>query len=162
MGNRCNIITYSQIRNYGSIDQLLGSWGVCFVLYEWKEHYGHWCLLIKSGKLLEFFDPYGGFPDSQLHHVPEAMKVKLGEDYPYLSRLMMHFEGDLSYNEFQFQKLDKETKDCGRWCILRAELKDAPLKVFADLFKGLYGDQLATFMTTPNDELIPSEEEYDN
>ncbi len=155
MGGQCNIVVYGQIKGYNSIEQLLDPYGVCFILYEWKPHYGHWCVLIKSGNLLEFFDPYGGPVDTQLHHVPPSFKVESGQDRPYLGELMMNYDGPMSYNEFQFQSLDKAVKDCGRWCLVRADLRDLTLAQFKDLFLNIYGDELATFMTTSNRDLLP-------
>lgn len=148
MGGNANIVVYSQIQDYESIDQLIEPYGVCFILYEWKPHYGHWCLLSKHDNLLEFFDPYSGMPDDELDHVPKRFRKKLGEDHPYLCDLLRACDYDLSYNEFQFQKLSPDISTCGRWCILRAILKDLTLYQFKNLFLNAYGDDIATILTS--------------
>jgi len=148
MDGKANVVVYPDIHKYRSIDRLLGNYGVCFILYEWKPHYGHWCCLIRHGNLIEFFDPYGNWPDSCLEDVPEPYRTESNQLKPYLTNLMIKCDYDLSYNEFQFQKLDEEVKDCGRWCCVRALLKELPLKDFKDLFFNEAGDDLVTVLTS--------------
>lgn len=147
MGNHANIVTYSQIRNYSSIDQLLGPYGVVFILYEWRKGYGHWTVLTKHKNLLEFFNPYGGMPDDELDNVNPDLRKELGEDHPYLSDLLRKCKYDLSYNEFQFQRLDHGIKTCGKWCVIRAYLKDLDLYDFQKLFHDMYADDLVSILT---------------
>jgi len=148
MGNRATVITYSKLKNVTDIDQILNPYGVAFILYEWKKNYGHWCLLIRSGKLLEFFNPYGGMPDDELDNVKPELRKQLGEDKPYLSNLLRECPYEISYNEFQFQKLASGVKTCGRWCIMRAYFKDMDLYDFQRLFYDMYGDEIVTYLTS--------------
>lgn len=148
MGNRCNIVRYRDIKKYNSIKQLLGTYECCFILYEWQERSGHWCLLTKSKNEVEFFDPYSGIPDSELDQVPEDKRIELGENHPYLSDLLRNCKYEICYNEFQFQKLDKGIKTCGRWCCLRCLLKDMNLYDFQKFFQGMYGDSVVTSLTS--------------
>lgn len=153
MGNQCNIVRYQDIKKYNSIKQLLGPHECCFILYEWQPRSGHWCLLTKHKNLVEFFDPYSGMPDSELDQVPEDKRVELGEDHPYLCDLLRTCSYEISYNEFQFQKLDKNVKSCGRWCCLRCLLKDMDLYDFQRFFLSLYGDDIVTALTTKTEDL---------
>lgn len=149
MHGQANIVRYRDIKNYKTVQQLLEPYNVCFILYEWKEHYGHWCVLIRHDNLIEFFDPYSGFPDSEIHQIPEPFRTESGQDEKALSKLLIKYTGELSYNEYQFQKLDQNVKDCGRWCVIRGLLKDLPLEDFKKLFLNVYGDDIATILTTP-------------
>lgn len=148
MKNDANVVSYRDLPKYSSIDDLFGHHHVCFILYEWKPSYGHWTLLSRSDRLLEFFDPYGKFPDSQLAHVPEPWRTQSHQNVKWLSKLMIKSNYDLSYNEYKFQKLDEDTKTCGRWCVVRALLRDLPLEDFKRLFLSKDGDMLATVITS--------------
>lgn len=142
-----NVISYSELKNYNNIDQVLGPENICFILYEWKPHYGHWCLLQRSGNLIEFFDPYGKFPDSQLEEIEEPFRTGSGQKEKTLSKLLLDSDNELSYNQYPFQHLGNGVKTCGKWCVMRAFLKDLKLDEFQDLFLGVYSDDLVTFLT---------------
>lgn len=154
-----NVILVKNLRGFDSIEELLGENDACFLLYESKEHFGHWCALVKTKdkpkdkKSLEFFDPYGGSPDSQLNFITEPFLTESGQNKMLLSKLLLKYDGDLSYNEFQFQTFDKGVKDCGRWCALRIMLKELSLEMFKDLFFNIYSDDLATFLTMDESQL---------
>ena len=150
MGKEVNITTYGNLKNYNDVNELLYPNNVCFILYEWRPHYGHWVLLSKSDKDVEFFDPYGGFIDSQLDEVTVELRKELNEDNPYLSNLLRNSPYDISYNEFPFQKLSKAISTCGRWCIIRAKLKDMNLYEFQKLFMDKLGggDDIVTYLTS--------------
>lgn len=147
VGDKANVITYSQLRGYNTIDQVLGPYKCCFLLYEWRKGYGHWTLLTRHKNLIEFFNPYGGKPDDELDNVNPELREELGEDHPYLCDLLRKCNYDLSYNEFQFQKLDQGVKSCGRWTVIRALLKDMDLYDFQKLFYDLYADDIVTVIT---------------
>lgn len=148
---RANIILYPELHNYSSIDEILEPYGACFLLYEAQPHFGHWCCLLKThdkkGPLIEFFDPYGGFPDSQRRYIPELFRKLSHQDVPHLSYLLLKSPYELSYNQYHFQKMKKGVRDCGRWCALRIILRDVPLDQFAYLFNNRYSDDLATILT---------------
>ena len=99
--------------------------------------------------ILLIFDPHSGFPDSEIHQIPEPFGTESGQDEKALSKLLIKYTGELSYNEYQFQKLDQNVKDCGRWCVIRGLMKDLPLEDFKKLFLNVYGDDIATILTTP-------------
>lgn len=149
MGGRCNILVYGELQRVSDLNQILKPYDVCFILYEWYPGYGHWCALVRHKNTggVEFFDPYGGFPDSQLSHVPADFVHESGQDDKYLSKLMLKYDGPLSYNEFKFQHKDKNISSCGRWCCLRAILKDVGLNEFKKLFFGKHSDEIATALT---------------
>ncbi len=159
---KANVVLYSQIHTLDSIDDLLKPYGAAVILYETHENYGHWtCLTLrdeytkKGRQILEFYDSYGLPFDAQLKDIPKEFAEKTFQDQPYLSKLIIkdNCPYRLSYNEFQFQELTPNTKDCGRWCALRILLKELPLKVFRDFFYGLYSDDLVTILTMNDSQL---------
>lgn len=147
MHDRANLVTYPEIVNYKTLDELLGPYNVCFILYLWKPGMGHWCCITKHGKMVEFFDPYGNFVDNCLKDIPEPYRTESGQSEPMLSYLMKESPYKLSYNEYPFQELDEDVSSCGRWTILRGLLKDLTLEQFKYLFLDEYGDDIATLLT---------------
>jgi hypothetical protein len=152
------VIMYPNLHEYNSIHGLIHPYNACVILYETKPHYGHWCCLTVrtegTSKVLSFFDPYGCPIDSQLENIPEPFATTSHQDYPYLGNLILDtWDGLIEYNEFQFQKLDKTTKDCGRWCCIRIMFKHLSIDEFKELFYGPYADELVTFLTADTDQI---------
>jgi len=117
---RVNIEVYPNLYKYRSIDELLGPYGACILLFESKPSYGHWVLIFKlSNSKLEFFNPYGGYPDDTLLYIDDSFRKKTRQLKPRLSLLMLNSPYELSYNEFAFQKHKGDIKTCGRHCIVR-------------------------------------------
>lgn len=138
----------AKVRNIDPITAMLGKGKCCYLLYEWKNHVGHWCALTLSGNILEFFDPYGKTIDSQIEFIPPKFAAETGQDKKLLTRLMIDCPYELSYNEFGFQAWKKNIKNCGLWSGFRCLLKDMPLEQFNTLFlenydKGASDDLIA-------------------
>lgn len=146
--DQTNIQVYGDLRKFSSIDELLKPYNCCIILYEWKKNFGHWVLLSRTDNLLEYFDPYGKFPDYYIDQLTEPWKSESHQNQKWLSRLMLNSNYELSFNEFPFQKLGKDVRTCGRWSVIRCMLKDLPLNDFRNLFLNIYGDDLATFLTS--------------
>lgn len=149
---KTNIVRYPDLHKYDTIDQLLQPYNSAVLLYEDKPHSGHWCCVTKNkgggkGPLVEFFDPYGKFPDSQLDYIPKKYAKESHQNYPYLLHLLYDSPYRSSYNEFEFQEMKPKVKDCGRWCALRILFKDHTLDEFVDEFYGPYSDDIATLVT---------------
>jgi hypothetical protein len=148
LNNRTKIIRYPDIHTYRDIEDLLVPFGNCFILYETSEGHGHWTVLnMTPSGTLEFFDPYGGAPDTQLQFVPKAFAKESYQDYHYLLDLIKQSGKQATYNPYQFQKLAPGVKSCGRWCVLRTKLIDLPLGDFKKLFMGKDYDQIVSFLT---------------
>jgi hypothetical protein len=155
---KANLEVYPNLHKYKSIDQLLGKYGACIILYEAMPNYGHWCCIFKvNNKLIEYFNPYGGFhegfPDDSLNFIPPDFRETSNQNYPYLSRLMYISPYELSYNEISFQKKGNDIKTCGRWCALRLSLRKYDLYQFYDIVESLKqkmklsNDKLVTLLT---------------
>lgn|ERR1700759_3986003 len=148
VNNKANIVIYPDLYKYKSIDEVLGPYGAVFILFESKPNYGHWCLLFKiNNNKLEFFNPYNGYPDDSLDFIPVDFREKSNQNIPYLSILLYNSPYKLSYNEYDFQKHDKNIKTCGRWCAVRLICRNLSLKQFANLFHNEYGDMIVTLLT---------------
>lgn len=146
---KANIVLYPDLHKYNSIDDLLVPYGACFILFEAKPYYGHWCALIKlDDHTIEFFNPYGGYPDDSLEYISKEFRKESNQDHPYLSYLMMNSPYQLSYNEHKFQKRGNNIKTCGRWSAMRIMLKDLSLSEFTKMFLNKNSDKLVTRLTS--------------
>lgn len=151
LGGRTKIVKYSDIHRMNSIDELLVPFRSCFILYEVRENSGHWVvLLMLPDGSIEFFDSYGGTPDSQLTFIPKNFASRSYQNYPYLSMLLKKSGKHITYNPYQFQKFDNNVKSCGRWDVLRVKLIDLPLEDFKKLFLGKNYDDIVTVLTDNN------------
>lgn len=147
---KANLILYPQLHNYEMIDQILNPYGACIILYESQPNYGHWCCIFKiDDNTLEFFNPYGGYPDINLEQIPYNFRKESNQDYPHLSWLMYNSNYNLTYNQHKFQKYDQDVKTCGRWCALRLNCRSMPLEEFYKMIK-----QLTNKLHVTNDELV--------
>lgn len=151
---RVSIILYPNLHEYKTIDDVLGPYRAAIILFMAKPRYGHWCLLFQlDANTIEFFNPYGGFPDHSLEYIPMEFRKKSNQVHTILSKLMLNSPYELTYNEFAFQKQSKNIKTCGRWCIVRLCNKDLDLYQFRDYINNLSkylkinGDELVTLLT---------------
>ncbi len=120
LGGKVHIAMYPDLHNYENIDQLLGKYGACILLFEAKPQYGHWVLIFKlDSTTIEFFNPYGGYPDDSLLSINKKFRIKTNQEYPILSQLLIDSPYKLTYNEFQFQEKNHGINTCGRHCVVR-------------------------------------------
>jgi hypothetical protein len=114
------IMTYSQLNDYNTIDELLpGDKDYAFLLIEDSPNKGHWVAVSKYGDTTEFFDSYGGQPDSQLKWNSKEKNVKLGQGRKTLTELFNKFDGRVVYNPQTYQGSDSDVNTCGRHCTFR-------------------------------------------
>ena len=133
LDDRVNIILYPQIHQYKNIDQLLGPFQACVLLFEAKPKYGHWvCIFKLDPYTIEFFNPYGGFPDDSLLHINKIFRKESGQNYPLLSELLLNSPYKLTYNEFSIQRKNPNIKTCGRHCVVRLWYRDLSLYDYID------------------------------
>lgn len=147
MNGQTKIIRYPEIFKMKSIMDLISPFGNCFILYETSEGHGHWVCLTFHNNRIEFFDPYGGAPDSEFKYINKDFAHISHQDFPYLSRLLQESKMNVSWNKTPFQEFKQGVKSCGRWCVLRCKLKDLSLTDFRKLFHGADGDEIAAFLT---------------
>lgn len=123
LDNNVSIILYPDLHKYKHIDEILGKYNACILLFESKPKYGHWCAIIKNKNDIEFFNPYGGYPDDSLKKIPLKFALQSNQENPYLSLLLYNSEYNLFYNEFKFQQTSNDIKTCGRHCCVRVKNK---------------------------------------
>lgn len=154
INGKANLILYTDLHKYDSIDDILEPYGACILLFEAKPKYGHWCCLFKRNeKMIEFFNPYGGYPDDSLKFIPMRFRLVSNQFYPHLSWLMINSPYELSYNEYKFQKHGSDIKTCGRWCAIRLIFRYFSLNDFHELITyltkkfNMKSDELVTLLT---------------
>jgi len=154
VSKKANIILYPSLINYKTIEDVIGPHKATFLLFEAKKHYGHWCLIFQQNEhIIEFFNPYGGYPDDSLEYIDMEYREKSNQVHTYLSKLLFNSRYQLTYNEFDFQKHNPNIKTCGRWCVVRLLLRNLDLyqfKKYIDNMKkdlNLDGDKLVTLLT---------------
>lgn len=132
IGTDVNIEPYHNLGKYNSIEELCDNDSKsCVILYESKLNFGHYCcVILHDENTLEFFDPYGNPPDSQLSYAFYDLQFKT----PFLTDLINNFKGKLIYNKNKLQQFHKDVNTCGRWTSLRIRFRDMDLKDFSLLF----------------------------
>ena len=149
----CKVITYNKVKNFKTIDQMLGKDGCCVLLYLSKEGYGHYVSVFKRGKsIIEVFDSYKDMkPDQELKYVSKEENEKFHQDNPYLTALLYTSGKQIHYNNYAMQKMDNNISTCGRWAIVRILHRDKSIDAFNKWIKS----ECAKWKMTP-DELVTS------
>lgn len=125
-GGQKNIITYSDLKNYSSIDDLLpNDKSYKIILIEAEENVGHWVLLMRykyeDNTYIEFFNSYGLMPNTSLNFINKIKNILLGQNIKYLDLLLNDAKKKYTivYSSKRFQKLDNRIGTCGRHMLLR-------------------------------------------
>ena len=154
LNGKNKLVLYPDLINYDNIDKVLGKYGMCTLLFEAKENYGHWCCLWKlDNNTVSFFNSYGGYPDDSLKYIPEHFARISDQDYPYLSLLLDKSPYDLTYNEHAYQKKGKDIKTCGRHVCVRLLCRKLTDKQYYDYVKyftdkyNINADEFVTLLT---------------
>jgi len=138
------IHTYDQLYNINHFDELLDSLGRCIILYLTENgKTGHWISVIKKGNTVEFFDPYGYFPDTQGHNLntPDEINKEFGQDKPRLLELIYKAGYNLEYNNKPVQKERMDIATCGRHTASRLLFYKLSLDQYHDLMNKLKDEQ---------------------
>jgi hypothetical protein len=144
------ILVYPDLENVSSIEQIFDPMGRCMLLYPVSSEYsGHWVCLIKKGEHIEFFDPYGKAPDTELKWVSMAKRRDMNMEEPTLTRLLKESGYKVTYNSHDFQKDDQTVNTCGRHCVVRLMFKHLSLDEYRKLIKssGLPPDEFVAGIT---------------
>ena len=147
--HKAKCLLYKDLEKYNTIDEALGKHGALFLLYETSPQYGHWCAVFRRNKdTINFFDSYGTFPDQELYWVNKNTRKHLGQNIPYLSHLLLKSKNtNLEYNDYKYQKSDKNISTCGRWAAIRIILRDLTCEQFQKVFGTKDSDKLVTLVT---------------
>ena len=136
---KTHVLPYSELSNYNNINDIFKN-DSFVLLYEFKQNYGHYCCVLKYGKRITFFDPYGIFPDKELGHISEDFRILNNEKYPYLSELLLDAYNNsytIEFNQHQYQEMKKGINTCGRHCAVRIWKKDLNTDQFNEWFTDL-------------------------
>lgn len=157
-GFKKNVLKYSDIEDYDTIDKLLpGKRNFKIILLESTYNSGHWVCIMKYGDTIEYFNSYGLIPSKELDSNSELVNRQLEQDVKYLNLLLNKAldKYNIIYNKRKFQKLDPVIATCGNWCIIRGVMfKDANMDLYSfinfieDATKRLKltGDELVTLL----------------
>lgn len=133
--NKVKIISYEDMENYKTLDDIFDINNATIILYETSDHFGHWTLLLKDKNYLEFFDPYGLKPDEELNYDNKYNKrIHNGVTVAHLTHLLNESDYKLNYNRKRLQQFLKDVNTCGRWCVARVLLRHFTLSEFQKLF----------------------------
>jgi hypothetical protein len=95
---------------------------------------GHFVVLLKRPKAIEYFSSLGGSPYSELE--------KLGQNKEVLMKLL---GPNFIYNSRKLQSRSTTIHDCALWCLARCHLHEMKLAEFQKLF------QRSLHLNTPDD-----------
>jgi hypothetical protein len=114
------IMTYSQLNDFDNIEDVLPKdKDYAFLLIEDSPNKGHWVAISKYGDTVEFFDSYGGRPDSQLKWNSKSKNEKLGQGRKTLTEFFNDYKGRVVYNPVKYQGEGGDVNTCGRHCTFR-------------------------------------------
>jgi hypothetical protein len=120
------ILTYSQLKQYKTIDRLLTPFNpYCILLYESSPNNGHWVCILRyrpeknEDEVIEYFDSYGNEPDEPLTWIDNQTRDELGYDECYLTDMFDDTPKEVIYNDYKYQREKKDINNCGRYCVLR-------------------------------------------
>jgi hypothetical protein len=114
------ILKYSELSNYKTIDDLMpDNTDFSVILYEDSPNKGHWVCVLKYKPYIEFFDSFGGSPDSQLGWVSCKVRRMLDQSKTYLTDLFNKSPYDIIYNPIKYQATNDDINTCGRHCVFR-------------------------------------------
>jgi len=135
--NKSNIIKYSDLHQYNSIDDVFEGKESVIILYLKKSNFGHWCTLFKAPwkpETLYFFDSYGFKMDEEIKYSDEQLRIHQGKNVPHLTHLVQKSNYYLIQNKYQYQSKEHHINTCGRWAGIRAHLLDMSPKQFKTFF----------------------------
>ncbi len=148
-GPGSRIISYPEIKEYSSIEELFGRSKKLIILYlnevQGNNYNGHWCCLLKRREgrdtVVEFDDPYALPPDDELLWHSKQKLASLGEEHNYLEMLLHDFSLKpnhfVDYNEDKLQSDREDISTCGRWIVLRCHFYKIPLEQYQDFWRDL-------------------------
>lgn len=150
LDGQTKVMRYSALHTFSTIDEVLAPYDCAVILYETRPKFGHWvCISLDRSvqarglePVLEFFDPYGGFIDTQLDHIPEEFKKQTFQDYPYLSKLLVESPYTIQWNNKPLQKFKDSVNSCGRHVSLRLVMRDLPIREYQQFLLSKSGGSL--------------------
>lgn len=147
------VMTYKDLYNYGSINELLNNFDSVILLYEKQPDSGHYVLLSSKNNSIEHFDPLGMQIDDEFNYIDDAFRQQYYDQGKYLSNLLLNTPQKLEYNDHHLQKNSAGVSTCGRWCLMKDLLSVLNVDQFNHVFEQLKKkykknkDELVTIIT---------------
>jgi hypothetical protein len=151
--NNVKIMFYVDLNKCNDINELFNESHNIIILFRTEGNYGHWVSLLKYSDYIEFFDPYGFYPDSELKYASESLRSSMNTTVPHLTYLLNNaknkYNTKLIYNAVKLQKLHKDINTCGRHVALRIKLRHIELHEYQKLLttNKLNPDMIVTYLT---------------
>ncbi len=136
VNHESNLVTYPQIAHFKTLDELMGEYGCCVILFMTKKRYGHWtCLFRVDDNTVEFFDSYGYIPDDEKSFIENNFLKDSNQKRNYLSELLLQSGYKVIYNEYKLQKKKPGINTCGYHVCVRINNRLIPHKEYIKLIK---------------------------
>ena len=131
------VLSYPDLNDMSQIEDAFDDKGRCLILYLTEdEHTGHWVCMIKKGKTIEYFDPYGKYrPDEEREWLTKDKLIQLDQYQPTLTELLRRSRYKVIVNPYHFQKDKGDIATCGRHCVCRLYHKDMSLPAYDKMIK---------------------------
>jgi hypothetical protein len=134
LGGDIKITSYPKLKDVRHISELFDRKGRSILFFpQENESVGHWCAMIKEGRNIEFFDPYGEEPDAQKDTLSKSKLEQLQMDHPDLTELLLDSGCRVIFNKVQLQKLSNHVQTCGRHCVTRLMYYKYPIQRYRDI-----------------------------
>ncbi len=148
--NKIKIVTYDELLQYETFEDLMKEFGSCVILYPNRSDpsCGHWVsiFIIPGTDRVEYFDSYGCFIEEPVKEYneeereqsvienPEKDNRRILE--PKLRDLLLKsdYMDNLHWNETQFQNLELGASTCGLWNVIRLKNSHLPELEFRKIF----------------------------
>jgi hypothetical protein len=150
------IITFSDLDNYLSIDDLLPKdRSYKIILIEEEKNRGHWVAIMKYNNTVEYFNSYGTKPTNDLNFVSSIKNKLLGQSKDLIKKILddsLTKGYKVIYNTKRMQKIGPNINTCGRHIVCRLV---AMTKLFYDLQEYInYIDQFKKKYNVDSDEVV--------
>jgi hypothetical protein len=150
LGGNIKVTTYPDLEKLSHLNELFDSKGraVLFIPQQ-SERQGHWVCLIKNGREIEFFDPYGEPPEAQKDTVPKSKLEQMRMNEPQLARLLDDSGYRILFNKVQLQQLKDDVQTCGRHCVTRLLYYRHPIQSYRRIIErsGMSPDEFVVKVT---------------
>jgi hypothetical protein len=150
LGGQIKITPYPDLANVQHIGELFDSRGRAIIFFPQDSlQSGHWTAMVKSGREIEFFDPYGEPPDAQKDGLTKSKLEQLRMNRPLLSDLLENSGNRIIFNKVQLQELANDVNTCGRHCVCRLLYCKYPIQRYRQMISktGMTPDQFVVAAT---------------
>lgn len=150
LGGGIKITSYPNLDKVQHLDDVFDQKGRAILFFpQENQQSGHWCAMIKKGREIEFFDPYGEPPEAQKDGLSSQKLQQLRMDKPLLADLLDQSGYRIIFNKVQLQKLNDCVNTCGRHCVARLLYAKYPIKRYREIIErsGCSPDDYVTKLT---------------